>query len=801
MTLGDIENTVVPLLPLRDVVLFPSEVRVLYVGREKSVSALTEATRTKSPDGVSLLLLCTQKNPKANDPAPEDLHSIGTIGQVVQVLPLVDGTLKLLVEGLRRARIVKFASDSPHLRCTYDIIAEPTEPPVELAALMRSVPALFKAFAEFHKHIAPELVQQVTAIESASRLADTVVTHIPFRETASKQAILEMESPARRLEKLCEILQNEVDVLRAQRRLKTRLKKQMERTQRVHLLGEKVQAFERELGEKDEGKSELAELEEKLKSKSVSPEANTKLKKEFKKLRMMGPISAEATVVRNYIDWVLALPWGTETKDATDLRAAQVLLDSDHYGLSKVKDRVLEYLAVQQLVGKVRGPILCFVGPPGVGKTSLGRSIAKALGRKFVRVSLGGVRDEAEIRGHRRTYVGAMPGKILQSLKRAESNNPVMLLDEIDKLSSDFRGDPSAALLEVLDPEQNHSFADHYLDLDYDLSNVLFVCTANSMQTVPSALLDRLEIIRIAGYTEDEKLAIARKYLVPKQQEANGLKDAQIHFSKSALRAIIRGYTRESGVRALERELASVFRRVARNVVNASYATPEAVVIDSKAVQKLLGVPKIPKDAREKENQVGLVNGLAWTTHGGEVLPTEAAVIPGKQRLIVTGMLRDLMKESAQAAVTWVRARTRTLGIEPNFFETHDVHIHFPGPDPKDGPSAGVAMATALVSAVTGIPVRSDVAMTGEITLRGRVTAVGGLKEKCLAAHRMGLKTVLIPRENLKDLAEIPRRTRQALHIIPLDVVDDALREGLALSDGDGLRLPTAATTAAPPEA
>jgi ATP-dependent Lon protease len=767
-----------PLLPLRDIVLFPHEVRPLYVGREKSIAALKEAMNRKGTDGKSLLLLSAQRKAKTNDPAPDEVFHLATLGQVVQLLPLPDGTVKVLVEGLSRAKLTRFLPTAEYFECEYEPVTEPPTSSAELEALMRAVQTTFKAFVELNKRIAPELMQQVSLIEDPSRLADTIGVHLALK-LPDKQALLETDAPSRRLEKLYELMQGEIEILKVEKKIRSRVKKQMERTQKEYYLNEQMQAIQRELGDKgDDGKTEIQELEEKLKAKKLSKEAHARMKKEIKKLKMMGPMSAEATVVRNYIDWVLSLPWGEETKDKIDVDEAQKVLDDDHYGLEKVKERILEYLAVQQLVGKLKGPILCFVGPPGVGKTSLGRSIAKSLGRKFVRMSLGGVRDEAEIRGHRRTYIGAMPGKIIQSLKKAESQNPVILLDEIDKMSSDFRGDPSAALLEVLDPEQNATFNDHYLDLDFDLSKVMFICTANSMHTIPQPLQDRMEIIRIAGYTEDEKLNIARKYLLPKQQEANGLKDTKVSLTTLGLKTIIRRYTRESGVRSLEREVASVFRKVAREVISGDTGP---ITVDRKKVKKLLGVPRVPQDKNEKLDQVGMVNGLAWTEYGGEVLHTEATTMPGKGKLIVTGVLRDVMKESAQAAVTWVRTRARRLGIDDGFFEKNDMHIHFPGAFPKDGPSAGVTMATALVSAITKIPVRRDVAMTGEITLRGRVTPIGGLKEKCLAAHRLGIKTVIIPRDNKKDLKEIPKNIRSALRIVMVDSVDEVLREALKL--------------------
>ncbi len=771
-----------PLLPLRDTVFFPHEVRPLYVGREKSIAALKEAMAKKGDEDKAWLLLATQKMEKTFDPRPDEVFHYATLGKIVQMLSLPDGTVKVLVEGVQRARVTKFLTSETFFLCEFTPVVENDEKTVEIEALMRTVHATFKSYVELNKRIAPELQQQIGAIEEPGRLADTIAAQVPFKSVAEKQALLETESVTKRLEKLYEMMQGEIEILKAEKRIKSRVKKQMERTQREYFLNEQMQAIQRELGDKDDGSGEIDELEEKLKTKKMPKEALSKTKKEIRKLKKMGPMSAEATVVRNYIDWVLALPWGDETKDKLDIAEAEKVLDEDHYGLHKVKERILEYLAVQQLVGKLKGPILCFVGPPGVGKTSLGRSIARALDRKFVRISLGGVRDEAEIRGHRRTYIGAMPGKIIQSLKKAESNNPVLLLDEVDKMSSDFRGDPSSALLEVLDPEQNNTFNDHYLDLDYDLSKVLFICTANSLHTIPQPLQDRMEVIRIAGYTEGEKLAIARKYLVPKQKEANGLAEVDVSLSVPALKTVIRRYTREAGVRNLDREIASVFRKVAREVIKSGKRSFE---VDPKQVTKFLGIAKVPKDKSEKLDQVGMVNGLAWTEFGGEVLVTEATTMPGKGKLIVTGVLRDVMKESAQAAVTYVRSRARRLGIEDKFFESNDLHIHFPGAFPKDGPSAGVTIATALVSAITKIPVRRDVAMTGEITLRGRVTPIGGLKEKCLAAHRLGIKTVIIPKENRKDLSEIPKKIRNSLRIVAVDFVDEVLREALVLEKPD----------------
>jgi len=768
-----------PLLPLRDIVVFPHMVVPLFVGRDRSISALKAAMGSRGESGGDArILLSAQKKAKTNDPGEDDIFHTVTLGQIIQLVPLPDGTMKVLVEGLRRARVLKFEPNDGHFFASYELIDEVSDAGAELEALIRSVHNTFKTYVELNKRLAAELPQQMSAIDDPARLSDSVAAHLQLK-LSDKQALLETESPAKRLEKIYELMQGEIEILKVEKKIRSRVKKQMERSQKEYYLNEQMQAIQRELGDRDDPKSEIAELDDKLKSKKgMSKEAISKVKKEIKKLKLMGPMSAEATVVRNYIDTVLSLPWGEETKDKLDIDAAEQVLDEDHYGLKKVKERILEYLAVQQLVGKLKGPILCFVGPPGVGKTSLAKSIARALGRNFVRISLGGVRDEAEIRGHRRTYIGAMPGKLVLSMKKAESANPVLLLDEVDKMSSDFRGDPSAALLEVLDPEQNHTFNDHYLDMDYDLSKVMFICTANSMHGIPQPLQDRMEVIRIAGYTEDEKLAIAKKYLIPKQQEANGLKDVEVTLSTTGTRTIIRRYTRESGVRNLEREIAGVFRKLAREVVKSG---KQPITVDRQKVVKLLGVPRVPKDKSEKVDQVGMVNGLAWTEFGGEVLTTEATTMPGKGKLIVTGVLRDIMKESAQAAVTYVRSRARRLGIEDGFFEKNDLHIHFPGAFPKDGPSAGVTMATALVSAITRIPVRKDVAMTGEITLRGRVTPIGGLKEKCLAAHRLGIKTIVVPRENKKDLNEIPKKIRKALNIVLVDFVDEVLREALVL--------------------
>jgi ATP-dependent Lon protease len=768
----------VPLLPLRDIIVFPHQVVPLFVGREKSIAALKEAMASKGTEDKAAIFLAAQKKAKTNDPGADDIYPFGTLGHVIQLLPLPDGTVKVLVEGVKRAKVRRFVEGETFFVVEVEEVEEQSEKTVELEALVRSVHSVFEAFVKLNKRIPPEMLMQVAAIDDPARLADTIAVQLSLKLN-DRQSLLETENAAKRLEKLYELMQGEIEILQVEKKIRTRVKKQMEKTQKEYYLNEQMQAIQKELGERDEFKNEVQEIEEKLRTKRMSKEATLKVKKELKKLRMMSPMSAEATVVRNYIDWILSLPWYEETRDRLDVAEAERVLDEDHYGLKKAKERILEYLAVQALVQKLKGPILCFVGPPGVGKTSLARSIARATGRKFVRLSLGGVRDEAEIRGHRRTYIGAMPGKLIQSLKKAGSNNPVFLLDEVDKMSTDFRGDPSSALLEVLDPEQNNTFNDHYLDCDYDLSKVMFICTANTMHNIPGPLQDRMEIIRIAGYTEAEKLSIARKYLVPKEKEANGLGDVEVSLSREAIRTIINRYTRESGVRSLEREIAAVFRKVARDILKNG---KRPVHVDRKMSMKYLGIPRYRYGEVEREDQVGIVTGLAWTEMGGELLTTEATVMPGKGKLIITGKLGEVMQESAQAAMSYVRSRADRFGIDRKFAETCDIHIHLPeGAIPKDGPSAGVTMATALVSALAKIPVRRDVAMTGEITLRGRVLPIGGLKEKTLAAHRAGMKTVLIPRENRKDLRDIPKRIRDQLRIIPVEYVDDVLREALLL--------------------
>lgn len=767
----------VPLLPLRDIVVFPHMVVPLFVGREKSISALEEAMN-KEKD----ILLAAQVNPKTNDPRQEDIYRVGTLASIIQLLRLPDGTVKVLVEGKRRAEITQYITNPNFFMVEVNPLGEDDDVSIEVEALMRSIKGTFEQYVKLNKRIPPEMLASVSTIDDPSRLADTIVAHLSLK-LPDKQSILEIVSSQDRLEKLLNLMQSEIEILQVERRIRSRVKKQMEKTQREYYLNEQMQAIQKELGERDEFKTEIAELEEKAKKKKLSEEARDKVKKEIKKLKMMSPMSAEATVVRNYIDWVLSLPWGEFTKDKLEIKEAEKILAEDHYGLDQPKERIVEYLAVLTLVEKMKGPILCFVGPPGVGKTSLGRSIARAMNRKFIRLSLGGVRDEAEIRGHRRTYIGALPGKVIQSLKKAGSTNPVFLLDEIDKMSMDFRGDPSAALLEVLDPEQNSTFSDHYLDLDYDLSHVMFITTANTLHSIPTPLQDRMEIIRIPGYTELEKLKIAMIYLINKQKEANGLTDKNIQFTEGALKTVIQQYTREAGVRNLEREIASICRKVAREVAR-SGNREKSVRITPKKVQKYLGVPKFHFGLREDTDQVGMCTGLAWTEVGGELLTTEVSVMPGKGKMTVTGKLGEVMQESAQAAMSYVRSRADDLGLGRDFYDKVDIHIHLPeGAIPKDGPSAGITMATAITSALLKIPIRKDIAMTGEITLRGHVLPIGGLKEKLLAAHRGKIKTVLVPKENKKDLKEIPQRILKELEIILVEHMDEVLAHALLVDD------------------
>ena len=770
----------VPLLPLRDIIVFPHMVVPLFVGRQKSIKALEEAMNKQK-----FILLAAQREAKTNDPGEEDIYRVGTLGSVVQLLRLPDGTVKVLVEGKKRARVVRYLDQSEYFLVEAEEIEEVCPKTTEIEALTRSINSTFEHYVKLNKKIPPEMIMSVASIDDPARLADTIVAHLGVK-LEDKQALLEIENPAERLERVLGNMRSEIEILEVEKRIRTRVKKQMEKTQKEYYLNEQMRAIQKELGEKDEFKNEIQELEDKIKQKKMSAEAKEKAEKELKKLKMMSPMSAEATVVRNYIDWLISLPWNEFTDDKLDIVEAEKVLEEDHYGLEKVKQRILEYLAVQSLVGELKGPILCLVGPPGVGKTSLGRSIARSTGRKFVRVSLGGVRDEAEIRGHRRTYIGALPGKIIQSMKKAGSGNPVFLLDEVDKMSTDFRGDPSSALLEVLDPEQNSTFNDHYLDVDYDLSKVMFITTANTLEGIPRPLQDRMEIIRIAGYTEVEKQHIASKYLVKKQREANGLTDQNVEISDNALLSVIRHYTKEAGVRNLEREIAAICRKVAVEVVKTDRGA--RVRVHGKALSKYLGPPKFRYGKAEDDSRIGMATGLAWTELGGELLATEVTVMPGKGKLIITGRLGDVMQESAQAALSYVRSRADELGLEKDFYQNVDIHIHVPeGAIPKDGPSAGITMATALVSALTRIPVRHDLAMTGEVTLRGRVLPIGGLKEKVLAAHRGGIKTVLIPSENEKDILEIPANVLKTVELVLVDHMDGVLRRALVLENPDQL--------------
>ena len=776
------EGTVLPLLPLRDIIVFPNMISQLFVGRERSIAALEEAMgRDKE------IFLAAQRHAKTNEPGAEDIFEVGTVGDIRQLLRLPDGTVKVLVEGKRRARIARYVQSSPCFVVEVEPLADVAPSDVTAEALMRSVQATFETYVKLNKKVQPEVLMSVQAIDDGSRLADTIIANLPTVKLADRQALLEMENAQSRLERLMEIMQSEIEILQVEKKIRSRVKRQMERTQKEYYLNEQMQAIQKELGggERDEFKNEIQELVEAIKAKRMSKEAQEKVKKELKKLKMMHPTSAEATVVRNYIDWVLDLPWYEKSEERYDLDEAERILEEDHYGLKKIKERILEYLAVQALTKQLRGPVLCFVGPPGVGKTSLAKSIARATGRKFVRLSLGGVRDEAEIRGHRRTYIGALPGKIIQYLKKAGTSNPVFLLDEVDKMSSDFRGDPAAALLEVLDREQNHAFNDHYLDLDYDLTDVMFITTANTLSGIPLPLQDRMEIIELGGYTEFEKLNIAVKYLVPRQRSECGLDDAEVNITENAIRTIVHHYTKESGVRSLEREIASVCRKIARQVVKEGKDKTHEV--NAKTIPKLLGVPKYRLSRKEERDEIGLVKGLAVTSHGGDILEAEATVVPGKGKLIITGRLEKGMEESGQAAMSYVRTRLKNLGLGEDRFQSVDVHVHFPDFVRKDGPSAGVTMVTAIVSALMQVPVSCDIAMTGEITLRGRVLPIGGLKEKLLAAHRAGLTTVIIPKENRKDLREIPRRVLKLLRIVLVDHVDDVLREALQLDDADAV--------------
>jgi ATP-dependent Lon protease len=742
----------------------------LFVGREKSIRALEEVMRSDT-----FILLATQKNASDDDPATDAIFEVGTLASVLQLLKLPDGTVKVLVEGVERAKVVKYNERTEYYEADAVALQDALGERVEAEALARSVVTEFESYVKLNKKVSPEVVGVVQQIEDYAKLADTVASHLAVK-IPDKQAILETPVVTQRLEKVLGLMESEISVLQVEKRIRTRVKRQMEKTQREYYLNEQMKAIQKELGD-EEGRDELAELEDKIKKTKLSKEAREKATHELKKLRQMSPMSAEATVVRNYLDWLLAIPWGKKSKIKKDLVHAQEILDHDHYGLEKVKERIVEYLAVQTRANKLSGPILCLVGPPGVGKTSLGKSIARATGREFVRVSLGGVRDEAEIRGHRRTYIGSMPGKIIQSMRKAKTSNPLFLLDEVDKMGSDFRGDPSSALLEVLDPEQNHTFNDHYLEVDYDLSHVMFITTANTLN-IPPPLMDRMEIIRIAGYTENEKVEIARKHLIPNAITKHGLDAKEWAIDDEALLTLIRRYTREAGVRNLERELSTLIRKAVKELM--INKKTKSVKVTPANLADYLGVPKFRYGEIEAEDQVGVVTGLAWTDVGGELLTIEGVMMPGKGRMTVTGNLRDVMKESISAAASYVRSRAVAFGIEPPLFDKRDIHVHVPeGATPKDGPSAGVAMVTAIVSVVTGIPARRDVAMTGEITLRGRVLPIGGLKEKLLAALRGGIKTVLIPEENAKDLVDIPESVKSGLEIIPVSRMDEVLERAL----------------------
>ena len=760
-----------PVLPLRDIVVFPHMIVPLFVGREKSVRALEDVMKDDKQ-----ILLVTQKNAAQDDPTTSDIYMVGTVGTVLQLLKLPDGTVKVLVEGGQRARIQRFADNDLFFQAFAETIGESTGAQQETEALARTVVSQFEQYIKLNKKIPPEVLVSINQIEDPGKLADTVASHLSLK-IPEKQELLETAAVSERLEKVFGYMEGEIGVLQVEKRIRNRVKRQMEKTQREYYLNEQLKAIQKELGEGEDGRDEMSELEDKINKTKFSKEARDKAMAELKKLKSMSPMSAEATVVRNYLDWLLSVPWHNRTKIKRDIKGAEKVLNADHFGLEKVKERILEYLAVQQRMKKMKGPILCLVGAPGVGKTSLGKSVARATGRNFVRMSLGGVRDEAEIRGHRRTYIGSMPGKVLQGMKKAKSSNPLFLLDEVDKLGADWRGDPSSALLEVLDPEQNSTFNDHYLEVDYDLSDVMFVTTANTLR-IPQPLMDRMEIIRIPGYTEDEKVQIARRHLIPKQMAEHGLKKNECSISDDAVRDIIRYYTREAGVRNLEREIANLTRKAIKDIL---MKKGERVAVTRRNLEKYAGVRRFRFGEAENEDMVGITTGLAWTEVGGELLTIEAVTLPGKGRVTATGKLGDVMKESVQAAESFVKSRSYAFGIKPTIFEKKDIHVHVPeGATPKDGPSAGVAMVTSIVSVLTGIPVKRDIAMTGEITLRGRVLPIGGLKEKLLAALRGGLKTVLIPKENEKDLAEIPDNVKRGLKIIPVGTVDELLSQALA---------------------
>lgn len=760
-----------PVLPLRDIVVFPHMIVPLFVGREKSVRALEDVMISEDKQ----ILLVTQKNPVLDDPSAQDLYTVGTLGTVLQLLKLPDGTVKVLVEGTRRVTLLKVVDENNYFEAFIEPMEEPDVDGEELEALLRSVLGQFEQYVKLNRKIPPDVLVTINQIEDPVKLADTIASYLTLK-IADKQNLLEITAINERLEKILQLIESEISVMQVEKRIRNRVKKQMEKTQRDYYLNEQMKAIQRELGENEDGKDEISDLEDKIKKNKLTKEALEKCLSEVRKLRTMNQMSAEATVVRNYLDWMLGIPWQKRSRIRRDVTHAKKLLDQDHYGLEKVKERILEYLAVQSRVGKVKGQILCLVGPPGVGKTSLGKSIAEATGRNFVRISLGGVRDEAEIRGHRRTYIGSMPGKIIQGMRKAKSSNPLFLLDEIDKMGADWRGDPASALLEVLDPEQNGTFNDHYLEVDYDLSDVMFVTTANTLK-MPQPLMDRMEIIRLPGYTEDEKVEIAIRHLIPKQEEVHGLKKNEFAISDEALRQLIRIYTREAGVRNLEREIANLARKAIKEIL---VNKVKAVKITPKNLEKFAGVPRFHYGQAEAEDAIGATTGLAWTEVGGELLSIEAVVLQGKGKTMITGKLGDVMQESIQAAVSYIRSQAARFGINPDIFEGRDIHIHVPeGAIPKDGPSAGVAMCTSIVSALTGVPVSKEVAMTGEITLRGRVLQIGGLKEKLLAAHRGGIKTVIIPIDNQKDLSEIPDNVKKGIQIIPVATIDEVLKVAL----------------------
>jgi ATP-dependent Lon protease len=763
-------NETLAVLPLRDIVVFPHMIVPLFVGRDKSVRALESVMKEDKQ-----ILLVAQKNAAQDDPAAADIYQVGTVSTILQLLKLPDGTVKVLVEGIRRARIRSFKETEDYFEVFADAIEDRGDDAKEVEALSRTVVTQFEQYIKLNKKIAPEVLVSINQIDNPSKLADTVASHLGLK-IADKQELLEIDGTSERLERVFNHMESEIGVLQVEKKIRNRVKRQMEKTQREYYLNEQLKAIQKELGEGEDGKDETAELEAKIKATKLSKEAREKANAELKKLRSMSPMSAEATVVRNYLDWILGIPWKKRSKIKNDVLEAERVLNADHYGLEKIKERIVEYLAVQSRSPKLRGAILCLVGPPGVGKTSLGKSIAKATGRNFVRMSLGGVRDEAEIRGHRRTYIGSMPGKVIQGMKKAKTSNPLFLLDEIDKLGADWRGDPSSALLEVLDPEQNATFADHYLEVDYDLSDVMFVTTANSLR-MPQPLLDRMEIIRIPGYTEDEKVEIAKRHLINKQGEAHGLKRDEWSISDEALHELIQTYTREAGVRNLEREIANLARKAVKEIVTTKV---KKITITKKNLQKFSGVPRFRYGETEAEDMVGVVTGLAWTEVGGEILTIESVLLPGKGNIRQTGKLGDVMQESVQASYSYIRSKATQFGIKPPYFDKRDIHVHVPeGATPKDGPSAGIAMATSIVSAITGIPIRRDIAMTGEITLRGRVLPIGGLKEKLLAALRAGITTVFIPKENEKDLIEIPDNVKKGLTIIPVSQVDEVINMAL----------------------